>query len=235
VALAPGNGVRPGPCRSYCRTVDVTDLEAEVASAFRVTGASTPGWPDPHEDDPTPGEEEYSRCLDPYKYRIVCARADAWVVALTRLGLAHARAVPVTGLWRDEPDRLLPDRAVLLEPVQPGALPLVLAHRNGSEGRAASVQVGAGHPAVLVGSSPDCGCDACDLGSAHHLEELDAAVLPVVTGELVHVRAPRVTVMSTGTGWQVSGSLRRVDAERMLEKARAGRSRHRVVRGDRWW
>src|SRR5699024_2075680 len=58
------------------------DLLADVEHAFAVTGADTPPWPDPHlgpggRDVPV-REEEYSRCLDPGKYRIVVTRAEAW-------------------------------------------------------------------------------------------------------------------------------------------------------------
>lgn len=66
----------------------------EVEAAFEETGADTPGWEDPHlEADGTSGDpsgEEYSRCLDPGKYRILWARAEAWMEVLTARGWADA-------------------------------------------------------------------------------------------------------------------------------------------------
>jgi len=82
-----------------------------VAEAFVTTGSTTPQWPDPHEGSEGPLDEEYSRCLDPEKYRILSARAEAWVLSLTRLGLACAEEIEApSGVWRDEPASMEPDR-----------------------------------------------------------------------------------------------------------------------------
>ncbi|WP_372430562.1 DUF6226 family protein [Janibacter melonis] len=87
------------------------------------------------------------------------------------------------------------DRVVVLRPHRAGALPLVLG-QIGSE----AVVVAAGSPAVELALLPDCGCDACDSGSAALLQEVDEAVLPVADGSLrVRVTAEREQVASAGS------------------------------------
>ena len=101
------------------------DLLADVERAFAVTGADTPPWPDPHlgpngEDLPV-REEEYSRCLDPGKHRILAARAEAWAQVLVAKGwaereeIANGAALP----WRAESGPPL-HRATVLRPHRRG-------------------------------------------------------------------------------------------------------------------
>ncbi|MDN6303852.1 MAG: DUF6226 family protein, partial [Brachybacterium sp.] len=114
--LAEDGEVQAGPPFSP----QLLDLLADGERAFAVTGADTPPWPDPHLG---PGgrevpvrEEEYSRCLDPGKHRILGARAEAWALVLTERGWAereeiidgaalpwliapHARTHRTTALW----------------------------------------------------------------------------------------------------------------------------------------
>ena len=77
-------------------SADLLALLADVEDAFAQTGADTPGWEDPHHDPTAPGErrdsrdEEYSRCSDPGKYRILWTRAEAWTRVLTARGWADA-------------------------------------------------------------------------------------------------------------------------------------------------
>src|SRR5918994_5459876 len=63
------------------------ELTARVDAAFDVTGQDLARWPDPHPDR-SPRDEEYSRLSDPAKWRIVGARADAWLMTLAETGLA---------------------------------------------------------------------------------------------------------------------------------------------------
>lgn len=214
-----------------------TLLEA-VDDAFATTGAGTPPWPDPHEGMEGPRDEEYSRCLDWGKYRILKARADAWVLALTRLGLAVVEEIEEPGqVWRDQPPRVELDRAIWLRPVRAGAIPMLLGFWGPPDAPDTTVYVGAGEPAVLALLTPGCGCDACDDGSDHLLREIDKHLLSIVNGDFVHLVKGRSTVMSTGAGWSAGGRFAdtRRDVEALLAKARDGRSRHRVVRGARWW
>jgi hypothetical protein len=185
-----------------------------------------------------PLDEEYSRCLDWGKYRILKARADAWVLALTRLGLAVVEEIEGPGqVWRDQPPRVELDRAIWLRPVRAGAIPMLLGFWGPPDAPDTTVYVGAGEPAVLALLTPGCGCDACDDGSDHLLREVDKHLLSIVNGDFVHLVRGRNTVMSTGAGWSASGRFAdtRRDVEALLAQARDGRSRHRVVRGARWW
>ncbi|WP_431783713.1 DUF6226 family protein [Streptomyces chumphonensis] len=215
--------------------MDTPALLASVTERFAVTGAATPPWPDPHPERTAPPEEEYARCSTPQRYRILAARAEAWTQALTAAGLASAhRAACDAGLWRDGGEQV-PETARWLRPRRSGALPLLFAFRSLQGVSDAVVAVGAGEPAVPVTAQPDCGCDACDYGSQDLLEAFDEAVLAVVTGGFVHVAARRWTVVATGPGERSSQNLPGgLDPERVLEKARSGRSRHRVVCGAAW-
>nr|WP_280504265.1 DUF6226 family protein [Nocardia farcinica] len=80
---------------------------------------------------------------------------------------------------------------MVLVPAAGGGLPLVFSvHTPAERDRPAGVTVAVGDPAVAVSTVPDCGCDACDEGSAALLEELDRWVVSVVDGSLaVQVRA----------------------------------------------
>jgi hypothetical protein len=217
--------------------MDSRTLLAAVDDAFVTTGASTPPWPDPHEGMDGPRDEEYSRCLDPGKYRILDARAQAWVSALTRLGLAAVEEVEEPDrAWRDRPPRAELDRAIWLRPARDGAVRLLLGFSGTPDG-AETIYVGAGEPAVLALLTPGCGCDACDDGSERLLDELDEHVMAIVSGDFVHLARGENTVMSTGRGWTASGKFtdRRRDIEALLADARAGRSTYPVVMGVSWW
>lgn len=159
----------------------VTELDvlAAVDTAFNVTSRGLASWPDPHPDR-SPLDDEYSRLADPGKWRIIGARADAWLVAVGDVGLATIeRQAPVR--WAALPNTVVSrtDRAT---PHAKGALPLVLA-RSQLDGVAdAGITLGVGDPAICVAWFPHCGCDACDSGSQDVLDDLDAHVLGVVSG-----------------------------------------------------
>lgn len=60
-------------------------------------------------------------------------------------------------------------------------------------------------PAVLLEAVPDCGCDACDTGSADLLESLDNCLFAVARGGVVHARDDRSMVTRKADGWKGSG------------------------------
>ena len=188
-------------------SAQLLDLLADVERAFAETGADTPPWPDPHlgaggRDIPV-REEEYSRCLDPGKYRIVVARAEAWAQVLTardwaeREEIADVAALP----WLNAP-RHGGCGATILRPHRPGAQPLLLVRTAGEDepgsvdlasGDAVShsIVVSIGDPPYPVETVPDCGCDACDSGSRDLLQQLDQAVLSIVDGSYEVELSPR--------------------------------------------
>ena len=63
---------------------------------------------------------------------------------------------------------------------------------------------GAGLPTVLLEPVPNCGCDHCDHGSDGELEVLDAMVLTVARGGVVHARDGEASATSGLTGWSTS-------------------------------
>lgn len=210
-------------------------LRRAVDDAFTLTGASTPPWPDPHEGHREPAPEEYSRCLDPGKYRIVRARADAWARALTTAGLATVEEADRAEAWRAHQDRA-PARARWWRPTRPGALPLLIGSQPIDGVDDAVVVVGVGDPAVLVEALPDCGCDACDDGSEPLLAQLDELVEAVVAGDFVHLSSRAGTLTSVGTSRSATGRLaRRRDWRRLLDRARTGAVRGEALTGRAWF
>jgi len=178
------------------------DLRAEVDRVFVRTGADTPGWPDPHPDR-SPLDEEYSRVTDVGKYRILDARVDAWVEVLAERGVATATDVPAepwVGGLRPASDHL---RVRRLTPSAPGGLSFLIATTLvGGEPFGLDVGMTDGdQDPVLLAMVPDCGCDACDSGSADLLVELDEWILTVARGGVVHARRGSDTATRTWAGW----------------------------------
>lgn len=180
-------------------------LVAEVDEVFEVRGANAPGWPDPHPDR-NPAEDEYSRCLDPRKYRILDARVEAWSQVLAR-GVATVEDIPASA-WIDAPRS--PDehhRIRSVTPERPDGLILVLANTVVA-GEPFGLDIGVtqrDRAIAFVDMVPDCGCDACDSGSEDLLATLDGWVLTVARGGVVHARSDRSRVTRTIDGWQGSG------------------------------
>lgn len=182
------------------------DLLAEVDRAFARTGAATPGWPDPWPERDAP-QAAYSRVTDPGRHRILDARLAAWEEVLVDRGLARVeRPEALTWLTADRaPQR--GGQPTLLVPTAPGALTLVAVWA--AAGDLPVLEVGARAPdtgAALLDVHPDCGCDACDSGSADLLQVLDASVLTVVRGGVVLVRSGRHDATRTWDGWAASNA-----------------------------
>jgi hypothetical protein len=120
--------------------------------------------------------------------------------------------------------------------VRAGAVPLVfgLAALDGVP-RTVLV-IGAGEPATTLGMLPDCGCDACDDGSASLLEVVDDLVEAVVTGTFAHIDAGQGReILATGDDWSASNwDDARTPVEEAVAAARAGESPYEVVRGLPW-
>lgn len=203
-----------------------------VRQAWERRPEHTVAWPDPHPDGGPEDDAEYSRVTEPERYRIVGARAAAWVEALVALGLA-----------RSEPR---PDGVVRLVPVADGALPPEVDVRAALEdvpGTGVDLRVGA--PATVVAGSPHCGCDACDDGSERLLDEIDDAFTGVLGGGFVLVGdatpepedwdPDRIRIVATANGWSSSGSL--PDPAAVIAAARRGERRPgtRTLVGAAWW
>lgn len=159
-------------------------LLVDVDTAFDATAHGLRRWPDPHPDR-SPLEEEYSRLLDPGKWRIVGARVDAWIEALVAAGLAEVQHdVSVDWAVDSGTDVHRTDR---VSPRRDGALPLIVTRNQLGGVEGAGVTIGAGDPAVAVEMIPDCGCDACDSGSQDVLDQVDDCIGGIVRGEFRHL------------------------------------------------
>jgi hypothetical protein len=181
---------------------------AEVDRAFAVVGATTPGWPNPHPHR-SPLEEEYSRVLDPGKYRILDSRVEAWAEVLSARGLARTQDVPARdqdwlGAVRSSSDL---GRVRAVRPVRPRGLTLLFATTL-VDGSPFGLDVGiadATGRAAQVDTVPGCGCDACDDGSAELLETVDSWVVNLARGGVVHARGADGHATRTLDGWMAQG------------------------------
>lgn len=181
--------------------VALDELRAQVAADYDRLGL--PSWPNPHPGMAPAREEEYSRVTDPERYAIVYARARIWADRLH--DLAGAKVGPLAPApLDDEASRGRFDRGVRLTSPRPGTLPLLLLEHDaplsgqetpGASGQAslAVLRISVAAPEIVVATLPDCGCDACDLGSQDLLDAIDETVGVVVGGPFVVLR---------NTGWR---------------------------------
>lgn len=167
-------------------------LRALVEQRYALLDAPT--WPSAYDwDESWPPSEAYSRVTDPERYRVVHLRARVWADVLAEL--LDVRVEPIEP--HGEPARTY--RHVTggsrLVPSAPGARPLLLVEAEVPHEEHAPLpvlDVVLDRPGFEVAGWPDCGCDACDTGSADLLEALDESVLAVVAGPYAMLR---------GNGW----------------------------------
>lgn len=184
----------------------VCDLLDEVEAAFAITGAGTPAWQG-RPVDQSPAEEEYSRCLDPGKFRILQSRIDAWMQVLADRGWAHLETDRSSE--RHGGNEHSQTRFVLRPTAEAQAYGAVslsyLVHDSTDPEATLNVEVCAGEPLCVLVELPGCGCDACDSGSAWLLEELDQWTLSVVDGSLVVDPAATWQVQTSFGGYGSGG------------------------------
>ena len=173
--------------------MELDELMAEVEEAFVRTSAGLERWADPHPaPDRIVADEEYSRVTNPSKWRIIGARADAWIDALVAVGLATVERYSDPD-WVEAPATNLTRTDVVI-PAVDTAIPLVVCRSRIEDVDDAGVTLGVGDPAVRIAFIPDCGCDACDSGSQDVLDELDSYLRPIVTGEFRHLWRGRQSI-----------------------------------------
>lgn len=212
------------------RRFAASTLLPAVDEAFARLRGDLADWPNPHPGGRQPLMEEYSRCLDPGKYRLLAVRTDAWVEAIVTAGLGTAESVEPSSLtWRGEPV-LEPTRVTVVRG-GPGTQPIVVGVAASQSAEEAFVQVGVGEPAEVLERQPDCGCDACDTGSADLLETIDDAFVLALSGGVYAVQEGAHVVRRHLDGWGASGVS---DAERWLDEAADGRRTDGVVAGEPW-
>lgn len=157
--------------------VRLDEVRARVAASYDRLGMPT--WPDPHPGGGQPREEEYSRLTAPERYGVVHARARVWADVLGELSGVAVEVLPPGPL--EGTDGF--DRGVRITSSRPGTLPLLLLERDAPH---AVLHLGVTAPGTVM--LPDCGCDACDSGSADLLDVLDERVGAVVGGPFVLLR-----------------------------------------------
>jgi Family of unknown function (DUF6226)/Glyoxalase-like domain len=212
------------------RRFPASALLPAVDEAFARLRGDLADWPDPRPDGRRPAEEEYSRVTDPERYRLLGGRADAWIEVLTARGTASAEVMdPDAVAWVGSIHGRF-DRVTVLRG-RAGTQPVSVAWAPSQSADEAFVQVGVGLPAHVLESQPDCGCDACDTGSADLLETVDSAFVLALDGGVYVVHEGDRVVRRTLEGWSSSGVS---DAEGWLDDAVAGRRTDGVVAGEPW-
>jgi hypothetical protein len=184
--------------------IEVKELQAAVEAAFLQTSRGSAPWPDPHPDRSSVPDEAYSRLTNPAKWRILSARANAWLVAVVHAGLAIVESDAAVA-WKTQPGPVI-SHAERTVPIAVGALELIVAHSKIGDVDDAGLVLGVGNPAECVNWFPDCGCDACDSGSQNELNHLDVHMLSIVTGSFRRLSDGQrvITVIGDG-GWSASG------------------------------
>lgn len=194
------SGDAPDDIRQDCRVVSMSELEQAVDAAFVETGAPFSAWPDPNPDR-SPDDDAYSRLTNPGRYLIVGARVDAWIAALRNLDLAATEAASATPWVEDGPPTPV-HRSERIVARATGALSIEVSrtHLGGVAG--SGIVLGVGNPVEPLGRFPDCGCDACDSGSAAELEYLDLHFRGVISGVFRRLRrgSQSITVIDP-PGW----------------------------------
>ncbi|MCE1180651.1 MAG: DUF6226 family protein [Micrococcales bacterium] len=217
------------------------DLLSDVERAFDGLARDLPRWEDPHADPSAPGgrrdsyPEEYSRCEQPEKYRVVGARLDAWAQVLGERGLARVEALAAGAPdpWLVRPD-WAPDSAAasVIAPLREDAVPITLLHTAVGDMPDTGRLVLFGHPGVLLAMLPDCGCDACDDGSQSLIDHVDAVMVSALSGATTVVAKGNDTATATLDGSSWGGRLVEDDCWR----ARTGKVRRGAVAvfGEAW-
>lgn len=207
--------------------VRLAELQAQVAASYDRLGL--PSWPNPHPGMTRPREEEYSRVTKPERYRIVHARARVWATALGDVPGVEVETLEPAPL-DDEGHLGRYDRGVRIASPLPDRLPLLLLERDlrwpGPVASPAALHISVVRPQIALGMLPDCGCDACDWGSADLLHAIDETIGPVVGGPFVALRGKGWHAQWHPDGGSSNGTGRSPDHAQLMELCR------RLARGE---
>lgn len=196
-----------GPPGRHDDTVDMDELMVEVEAAFAATSIGMPRWADPHPPpDRLVADEEYSRVTNPARWRIIGARADAWIGAMAKLGVVTVER-GADPRWAESTPPVV-TRTDVVTPAIEGGLPLAVCRSRIEDVPDAGVTLGVGDPVVPVAFLPDCGCDACDSGSQDVLDLLDSYIRPIVTGEFRFLRRRTQSIMVLDEGRRQGSNIR---------------------------
>ena len=214
--------------------VEIEAVNADVQATFARVATGLRGWDDPHPPpDRVVADEEYERLTDPAKWRIVNARADAWIEVLVSAGTAMLQREPSLAWTHGRSSPAF--RVDLLVPTVGGGLELVISRSRIGDVADAGVVLGVrcdpGQPAAEIALVPDCGCDACDSGSQDALDQLDEQVEAVVTGRLRLLVRGRQEIRAIDG---VIRGTRNIDRRRATERVLADPRGWHVYEGRSW-
>ena len=191
---------------------------------------SLPSWPDPRPGTTSPRDDEYPRVTQPQRYRIVQARARVWADALVDVpGVETETLDPTPLVGQGQPGSF--DRAIRLSSTRPSTLSLfLLEHVVGLRESADALpllRICVVTPEITIERVPDCGCDACDPGSAELLRTVDEAIGNVVGGSFVVLRSNGWQAQWHPHGGSSGGTKRGMDHHRAMELSRRLANRER--------
>ena len=215
--------------RTDRRRFAASSLLPAVDEAFTWLRGDLADWPNPHTAGGSPADDEYSRVTDPERYRLLAVRADAWVEVIVDAGLGVVEQLDPEAVQWVVDQHLVPTRVSVLRGPE-GAQPIVVL----IAAEETVVQVGVGQPVELLDRQPDCGCDACDTGSADLLDTVDSAFVLALSGGVYVVRASTTSVVQRSLDGWGSTNVDHDEAERWLAEAADGRRTDGVVAGEAW-
>lgn len=176
----------------------VSALVRSVDDEFARSSAVAP-WANPHAHRDA-ADDEYERLTDAAKWRILGERVDAWFAAIERAGFGSAER-DVDHPWVERPGPIV-SRTDRMVPKRVGALSIAVGRSRLGDVDEAGLVLGLGSPASCVAILPDCGCDACDHGSADALELLDRYLRGIVAGTYRRLtRRHQAITTIDGDGW----------------------------------
>jgi len=199
-----------------------TSAALRARMARRYADLGLPSWANPHPNGEPARDHEYSRITDPARYTVVHARARVWAELLSELPDVEAETLGSARLDDHFGDF---DRGVRLISTRPNTLPLLLLERdaalNAGAGMIAVLHIAVARPDVALAMVPDCGCDACDWGSADLLDVIDDNVERVVGGPYVVLRGDHWQAQwYPGGGSSSSSGGRTMDHTALLDSCR---------------
>ncbi|AXE37204.1 hypothetical protein JS278_00005 [Acidipropionibacterium virtanenii] len=202
-------------------------------------GLGAPSWPDPHQGRRVT-EAEYGRFTDPERYRVLSLRLQAWSQVLSeQFGVTVDHDVPQRIRTPADPDDSATVTATTSTWRSPRPDTLALRVTTLDVDGQTFIELGIDADPLDFVVIPECGCDACDSGSADLISQLDNVIGSAAQGDLTVVTGPRrahddaasdsaeptFLIVGTGSGWSFDGDDPAEPAE-IIDAVRSGDDPH---------